>query len=108
MDAKRHQSWNVTHVKEGLFADVFGGSERRRSHQHRLHLRQVNVASAVRVLPGVVVSQLRREGTLASWRRRPLHCSLNVPLTWCFVMSNTNQRGFQAFRSAPRLYRTPS
>lgn len=29
-------------------------------------------------------------------------------LTWCLVMSNTNQRGFQPFSRAPRLYRIPS
>lgn len=47
-----------THVKKRLFADVFGGSYSRRGDEHRLHLCQVDVASAVRVLPRVVVPQL--------------------------------------------------
>lgn len=47
-----------THVKESFFTDVFGSPHSRSSDHHRLHLRQIDVAPAIRVLPGVVVPQL--------------------------------------------------
>lgn len=46
------------HVEESLFTDVFGGSDGGRRNHHGLHVGQVDVASAVCVLAGVVVPQL--------------------------------------------------
>lgn len=34
--------------------------------------------------------------------------AVSLGLTWCFVTSKTNQRGFQPFSRAPLLYNVPS
>lgn len=62
---------SCTHVKESFLADVFGSADGRRGHHDRLHLRQVNVASTVRVFAGVVIPQL--------WGRRRYTCG---PSPW--------------------------
>lgn len=59
-------------------------------------LRRCRNTSAV----GTQTLKLRLVAAAAKARRRRL--------TWCLVLSNTNQRGFQPFSSAPRLCRIPS
>lgn len=57
---------------------MFGSPDSRGGDDHRLHLCQVDVSSAVGVLARVVVPQLRRRQTLKPALRRQLQGLLNL------------------------------
>lgn len=100
-----------THIKEGFLLYVLGRPNGGRSRDHRLHLSQLDHTFTLLVLPALIISQLETHTHTHThyyieWFKLNA-CNVQA-LTWCLVLSKTNNRGFHGFNKAPLLKRIPS